>query len=80
MSEPVHFNCFLCEVERQHGPEIYEGRNVPDWKTWICNDCRLSNIDGIVPDTPQGEKLIAYIEARGVAYKLNTRGRIFIPG
>jgi hypothetical protein len=58
------------------GPHVYEGRPVQAWgKEMICNRCKDSNWDGIVP-TPA---LLSKFEEKGLKVDYNAKGFIIIP-
>jgi len=41
--------CGLCESEFQFGPQFFDGRSLPNYKIYICTECRGSNRDGLAP-------------------------------
>ncbi len=72
--------CFLCQLDKKCGPNVYEGRNVSAWEVWICNACRNGNHDGVVPNGPRGKRPIDHLNKKGIPIKLNKNGWIDIPG
>lgn len=70
-------DCFLCKRVFQVGPHRYEGRRVPAWDIMICDICRSSNWDGVVPTVHPD--LIDHLQARGIDYQLNRKGWLDIP-
>ncbi len=54
-----------------------EGRNVPQWGLWICNQCRAENHDGIVPES--NADFVASLTARGIPLQYNALGWLKIP-
>ena len=77
--DAVFGKCFLCEAEKQQGPDRWEGRTEPAWDIWICHDCRSAHWDGIAPNGSHGHKLVNRLKARGIPFSLNTNGWIDIP-
>ncbi|MBT3070654.1 hypothetical protein KKP04_07220 [Rhodomicrobium sp. Az07] len=67
--------CFLCGFDRRFGPNAYRARYCKSWDVIICNVCRNSLADGIVP-TPV---LLDRLASLGIEPKPNARGLIDIP-
>ena len=43
----------------------------------VCNPCYDSNLDGVAPD--RDSKLLAYLQSKGIATKLNDKGLLNRP-
>ena len=71
--------CFLCEQHKQSGPHRYDGRTVAAWGIWICSQCRSGNWDGVLTGSTQGQRLIKYLESKGIQVHLNKLGHLPIP-
>jgi hypothetical protein len=70
--------CFVCDQTFGFGdrPGMYDGKPVQGWdRVMICNQCRDSNWDGLVP-TPDRLKKLA---EKGIKPKYNQKGWIIIP-
>lgn len=73
----LHTTCFLCARNVQVGRHRYDGRMVPAWGIFICNNCRSGNWDGIV--TTSAPRLIDHLKSKGIEIKLNAKGWLDIP-
>jgi hypothetical protein len=70
--------CFVCDQIFGFGnrPGVYLGKPVQGWdRVMVCNRCRDSNWDGIVP-TPA---LLSKFEAKGFKVEYNADGLIVFP-
>jgi hypothetical protein len=76
--DAIMLDCFVCGRKFQCGPHIYNGRNAPGWDEVVCDSCRASNWDGLVPST--WPHVIPALKAKGVEVKLNANGWLDIPG
>jgi hypothetical protein len=72
--------CFLCQQQKQSGPQRYEGRNIPQWNVWVCNGCKSNNWDGIVIASSHGERIIRHLRSNHIPFTLNDKGHLPIPG
>jgi hypothetical protein len=75
--EFFYCDCFLCKRSFKIGPHLYEGKRIPSWNIMICDTCRDSNWDGIVPNSHKD--LVEYLEVQGIEIHLNEKGWINIP-
>jgi hypothetical protein len=73
----VTYDCFLCGRPFKYGPNVYDGRVIPQWEITVCRTCYNSNRDGLVPQSHP--RLIRHLEARGTPIKLNEKGWIDWP-
>jgi hypothetical protein len=70
--------CFVCDQTFGFGdrPGVYEGKPVQGWdRVMVCNRCRDSNRDGMVPTPERMGKL----ERQGIEVRYNAKGNIIIP-
>jgi hypothetical protein len=72
------YRCFICDQMFEFGkrPGVYDGKPVQGWgRVMVCNRCRDSNRDGLVP-TP--ERLKKFAE-QNIKPEYNAKGWIVIP-
>lgn len=69
--------CFLCRRDFRVGPHLYEGRRVPAWDIMMCDACRSTNWDGIVPE--MHPHLMRHLAERGMEVSLNKNGWLDVP-
>ena len=73
----LFYECFLCKRQFQFGRYVYDGQYIPTWRINICNNCRLTNFNGI--DPVQHPRLLQLLEKERVPFKLNRNCLIDIP-
>jgi hypothetical protein len=71
------YDCFLCDLPFQFGPQAYHGRHIGSWGVEICDNCLRGNWDGIVPQ--QNPRLLEHLRANGTSIALNPKGLLDIP-
>ena len=70
---PSKYECFLCLQLFELGSGVYAGKPVSKWGgIMVCNGCRGSNWDGIVPSAQP--HLVEHLQSKGIPYKLNENG------
>jgi hypothetical protein len=78
MTEYEHsVQCFLCKQSFQFGPHRYAGNRIPAWDMMVCDVCRNSNWDGIVPSSHPD--LLPCLESKGIKVRTNSKGWIDLP-
>ena len=73
----IMIECFLCRSKFPFGPHTYNGSKIRAWGIMVCDTCRRSNWDGVVPSNYP--HLVDYLQSQGLDIPLNDNGWISIP-